>query len=150
MKHLRLTAFVLILLANVFMLAHAVIPHSHHDGVICFSLEELAHQKQSAQHNEIPDCCTDNSKSHHYPKTIDNCDLKDVIVRQNDDSHEEILPCADCLSLFFTYYTLNEFYLEKPLFEEILPPKPYIDNYSSPLVGLISGLRAPPVSYFLG
>lgn len=148
MKHLRLTAFVLILLANVFMLVTCCYSVSASRWRICFFFKELAHQKQSVQHNEIPDCCTDNSKSHHYPKTIDNCDLKDVIVRQNVDSHEEILPCADCLSLFFTYYTLNEFYLEKPPFEEILPPKPYIDNYSSPLVGLISGLRAPPVSYF--
>lgn len=132
------------------MLAHAVIPHSHHDGVICFSLEELAHQKHSDQHKDVPDCGTNDTKSHHYPKTVDNCDLKDVIMRQNDDIHEEIVPCADCLSLFFTFYTLDEFRLEKPLFEEVLPPKPYIDNYTSPLVGLISGLRAPPMSYFLG
>lgn len=151
MKHLRLTAFVLILMANIFMLAHAVVPHSHHDGIICFSLEELAHRKQaSAQYNELSDCCAHDTRSHHHPKTVDSCDLKDVLIRQNDDSHHEIVPCADCLSLLFTFYTLNEFCLEKPLLEEALPPKPYIENYTSPLVGLISGLRAPPVSYFLG
>lgn len=132
------------------MLAHAVVPHSHHDGIICFSLEELVHRKQaSTQHSESSDCYTQTTKSHHHPKTVDGCDLKEVVMRQNDDSHDEIVPCADCLSLLFTFYTLNEFCLERPLLEEALPQKPYIENYSSPLVGLISGLRAPP-SYFLG
>ncbi|GHV14030.1 hypothetical protein FACS1894169_02180 [Bacteroidia bacterium] len=137
-------------MANIFMLAHAVVPHSHHDGIICFSLQELAHQKQSSSQQNESDCCTHNAKSHHHPRTIDGCDLKDVVMRQNDDVHDEIVPCANCLSLLFTFYTLNEFCLETPLLEEILPQRPYIENYTSPLVGLISGLRAPPASYFLG
>ena len=132
------------------MLVHAVVPHSHHDGIICFSLEELADRKQTSDQYSDSDCCTDNKKTHHHPKTIDSCDLKDVVMRQNNDSHEEMVPCADCLSLFFIFYTLNEFCLEKPLFEEALPQRPYIENYTSPLVGFISGLRAPPVTYFLG
>jgi hypothetical protein len=139
-------------MADIFMLAHAVVPHSHHDGIICFSLEELADQKHSSTQQNKSDCCACNtkSKSHHHPKTVDGCDLKDIVMRQNDDAHNEIVPCADCLSLLFTFYTLNEFCLEVPLPEEVLPQRPYIENYTSPLVGFISGLRAPPASYFLG
>ncbi|MDR1091447.1 MAG: hypothetical protein LBL79_10250 [Prevotella sp.] len=137
-------------MANIFMLAHAVVPHSHHDGIICFSSEELAHRKQTSARHDESGCGEHNAKSHHHPKTMDNCDLKDVVIRQNNHVHDEIVPCAGCLSLLFTFYTLNEFCLEKPLLEEALPQRPYIENYTSPIVGLISGLRAPPVSYFLG
>lgn len=135
-------------MANIFMLVHAVLPHAHHDGIICFSLEELAHQNHCSDQHHGLDCCTHSESKNHHHETSENCDLKDVVMRQAD-THDEIVPCADCLSLLYTFYTLNEFYLEEPQFGERFRQKPYSETYLPPFVGTISSLRAPP-SYFLG
>jgi len=135
-------------MANIFMLVHASLPHSHHDGIVCFSTEKVAHHDCAGQHGNS-DCCTHNgNEKHHHHDTTDNCDLRDVVMRQGD-SHEDIILCANCLSLMYIYYTLNEFYLEEPQFGERLQQKPYLDTYISPFVGTIASLRAPP-AYFLG
>lgn len=151
MRVKRFITFTLLLLANMFLLAHSVLPHIHHDGVVCFSLQEIAnHHHCSEGHTDTYDCCCDHEKekSHHHHNSED-CDLKDVVIRQ-DTSDEEIIPCEACLSLMFTIYPLNDLFLVEPEYEARLPYKPYLTTYISPYVGSIQSLRAPPVSYFLG
>ncbi len=148
----QLTLIVL-LLANIFLLAHGVLPHSHHDGIVCFSLEELLHQHHYSDiHKNTSDCCCSHEeadKTHHHDASHEDCDLKDVIVRQNNDTHEDILPCPTCLSLMYVIYLPNQFSFTLPQFGQWLEEKPYINNYTSPFTGSVRSLRAPPVSYFL-
>lgn len=153
MRPKQLLTLTLLLLANFFLLAHAVLPHSHHDGIVCFSLEEMAHQNHcdDCQQEDIGDCCCNHhEKTHHHHANSEDCDLKEIVLRQNSDLHEEILPCANCLSLLYTLYVLNELYSEAPEYGQRLQLKPYLETYIPPYVGSIKGLRAPPVSYFLG
>jgi hypothetical protein len=142
---------IILFFANIFLLAHAVLPHSHHDGVVCFSLEELAHQRDcSNQHNDMGSCdCQQDNKGHHHTN-FENCDLKNTVLCQQDSTHKKILLCINCLSLAYSLYSLNEFYLEAPQFGERFRHKTYSENYTTPFVGSTKNLRAPPVSYFLG
>ncbi|MBB4035503.1 ABC-type nickel/cobalt efflux system permease component RcnA [Dysgonomonas hofstadii] len=145
----RQLTLLLLILANSFLLVHGVLPHSHHDGIVCFSLEELKHQHHcSENHSDIGHCCCEHEKGHHHSNQED-CDLKDVVLRQNNDLHEEILPCPNCLSLMFVLYLPNEFYLDMPQLGKWLHEKPYVNNYIPPFVGTVKSLRAPPVSYLL-
>ena len=150
MRHMRLIALTLTLMASMFMLAHAIMPHSHHDGVICFSLEEIMHRHHcSDQQDDTHNCCEQHKKGCHHQAHAEDCNLQELILRQQDNTHDDILPCANCLSLAYILYSLNEFYLEAPQFGERFRQKPYLVNYTPPFVGSIKSLRAPPVSYFL-
>lgn len=151
MRIKRFITFTLLLLANLFLLAHSVLPHIHHDGVVCFSLHEIVEEHHcSDKHTDTCDCdCEhDKEKSHHHHNAED-CDLKDIVMRQNN-SDEEIVPCKVCLSLMYTIYPLNDLFLVEAEYEARLPYKPYFSSYISPYVGSMQSLRAPPVSSFLG
>jgi len=139
------------ILASMLLLAHAVMPHSHHDGIVCFSLTEIMHQHHcSDQHDDIGHCCCEhNEEEHHHHSNSEDCDLKEIVLRQSNDIHDDLLPCASCLSLLYTIYPLNDLYLLAPQYGQRLEQKPYVITYISPFVGTISSLRAPPVSYFL-
>jgi len=151
-KMKQLLTLILLLSANTLLLAHAVLPHSHHDGMVCFSLEEImqCHHFQD-NHSNRNDCCSHEEKDakHHHHGNHENCDLKDVVLRQNNDLHDDILPCPACLSLMYVLYLPDEFYLGVPEFGQWLQEKPYVNNYIPPFVGTVRSLRAPPVSYLL-
>ena len=141
----------MLLLANMFLLAHVVVPHAHHNGIVCFSLSELLHQNECPDsHDDICDCSCDHGKeSHHHHSLPDDCDLKDIVLRQDNDQHTEIVPCADCQTLLYCIYSLNDLYLLAPEYGQRFVEKPYVITYISPYVGTTFGLRAPPVSCFL-
>lgn len=97
----------------------------------------------------IPITVVNNTKKDHHQAHTEDCNLQELILRQQDNTHDDILPCANCLSLAYILYSLNEFYLEAPQFGERFRQKPYLVSYTPPFVGSIKSLRAPPVSYFL-
>ena len=50
-----------LLLANIVLLAHTVLPHHHHsDGTVCFFVnscnKDISHDKDSHHHNRCEDC----------------------------------------------------------------------------------------------
>lgn len=145
-------ALILLLFANIFLLAHVVVPHSHHDGIVCFSLAELEHRQHcSGSHDDAENCCCEKEEqSGHHHSNSEDCDLKEIVLRQDNDSHEDILPCDHCLSLLYSIYPLNDLYQSDPEYGQRLEIKPYLITYISPYVGTITSLRAPPASYFLG
>lgn len=148
MEMYRKIALTILFLANMFVLVHSSVPHSVHDGIICFSLDEILHQKNCTEDHGELEACTHHGKLHKHDIS-ESCSSQDVVVRQNNNTHDEILPCSDCLALFFAIYTLNEFFLDYPSFKERVQEKPYINNYTSPYLGYTHSLRAPPASYFL-
>lgn len=139
----------LLLLANMFLLVHAILPHSHHDGIICFPLFELTHQDHCSESHSDMACCGHKKDSHHHHANSEDCILKEILLRQDNNVHEDIIPCAGCLSLLYSIYSLNDLFLLAPQYGEWLDIKPYIITYIPPYVGSIIGLRAPPTSYFL-
>jgi len=148
MRLKQIITLTLLIFANILLLAHSVLPHSHHDGIVCFSIEEIRHQQHCSDHHDDVGCCCEHGKNGHHHSNSEDCDLKEIVLRQQDTTHDEILPCANCLSLAYTLYYLNEFYFEAPQFGERLRQKPYLENYIPPFVGSLKSLRAPPVSYF--
>jgi len=146
----RLLTLSLLLLANILLLVHGVLPHSHHDGIVCFSLEEIMHQHHcSDNHDDVGHCCCEHETGNHHHANYEDCDLKDVVLRQVNDSHNDIIPCPNCLSLMYVIYLPNEFYFDIPESGRWLQEKPYVNNYIPPFVGSAKSLRAPPVSYLL-
>lgn len=151
MRVKQILILALLLSANIFLLAHSVLPHSHHDGIVCFSLNELKHQQTCSDHHDDTGeccCCGRHSQQEHHHSNSEDCDLKEIVIRNNDDIHNDLIPCGHCLSLLFSIYSLNEFFMEMPQFGLIQEQKPYLNSYISPYVGSVKNLRAPPLSYF--
>lgn len=64
----RYTAFGFILLANIMLLVHAIVPHHHHMGIVCFTqnhshevcCSDAQHEHNSTSndsHSEESECC---------------------------------------------------------------------------------------------
>ena len=131
-----------LLLAGFFLLAHAVLPHTHHDGIICFTEDITCH---------CDDHSTDLSHqaTHHGHHDSDGCDLKDNVLRQADsDDPAPTILTFDFLSLCHLGYHLSGSHLDPPEIESWLRHKPYLETYTSPCVASVKSLRAPPFSFF--
>lgn len=134
------------MLACVFLQVHIILPHFHHDGIVCITKEGntecLKCHSSSENHNHAKDHCTD---------TLDKCDLKQIVMRQydsNDDANG--FHSVDLLSVYCLIYPLSNLHLEFPYSSPDWTQIPYFDNYTSPFTGSVKSLRAPPVSSFLG
>lgn len=148
MRLRKMIAILLMMLANVFMLAHAVTPHAHHNGVVCL------HTHSQVKHNvhsncDAADCSTDCLADQGHCSQSDNCDLQQIFERdgrsiqdgfsiynfsQNNDLPTMIciLGCCDLLDVDFVLVNKHLRYTH------------YTETYTSPYVGAIFGLRAPP------
>ena len=116
------------LIVGTIMLAHAVVPHHHHDGIPCLS--NFAHDS-SDQHS---------SESH------ENCLLTKVYLRWSKDKqihqlhHFDFAPYPCQITLFFDDFTSR-------IRDDIglpLEQKPYLLPFYTELIAHSSGLRAPP------
>ena len=152
----KAVAISFLLLANIVLLAHAFIPHHHHEGIpICFS---------SHKHNHIHDAddsdCT--HPSHHEPGPgcthshhggdccpNDSCPIsKDIYARVLED--DETFPIFDfpegeTESIF---YVSNEDIIKLPipgLYGLPFRQKPLLLSYFSEYIIGSLGLRGPPV-----
>lgn len=130
MKVKKQIAILCLLFANILLLAHGVLPHFHHDGIICFTNNEISHMPcDSQEHNDISICCEHHhdNKVHHHSQSED-CDLKITMLRQADNSlQHSILHSVCCLShLYYIDYPLNTFFIEEPDFGLRLRQKPYL------------------------
>lgn len=148
MRKMRFTALFFIIIASSLMMAHAVVPHSHHDGIVCFLLEKTEPSDKCS--HEHDDACSSqqNEEKHHHHEKSENCDLKDVLLRQ-DNQDERFISHHDYLSLFFILSSLKNLALDPQLFEKHLEYKPYLNVYHPPFTGYLSSLRAPPVFVIL-
>lgn len=134
-----------LMLACVLLQAHIILPHFHHDGIVCITQEGNT------------DCLTCHSaQDHNHPKnhcsdTLDACDIKQIVIRQNDldDELNNTYP-INLLSLYCLVYPLSNLYLEFPDSGTERNQIPYTETYTSPFRGSIKSLRAPPSSSFLG
>lgn len=151
MRMKRYIAILLISLANAFILAHAVVPHFHHDGIVCFDSNAESTCKMCHIYGEGEECCHEGTSSGAHHGHLDSCDLSQIVERDGDPSEDAIsiapsvsmdlvcicsFHCYDLVSLADIMTFSDEGY------------KPYIDIYNSPYVGSAFGLRAPPTLIF--
>lgn len=136
--------------ANIFILVHAVVPHYHHDGIVCFDSQKESSCKSCHIYGEGEECCHEEAASnagHHGH--LESCDLAQIVERDGDPSEDQvsITPSVEillvCVCNFECYDLLA---LADAVVDRYEGYKPYIDTYNSPYIGSSFGLRAPPSS----
>ena len=139
----RTAAIVLIMIANIMILAHAVIPHHHHNKQVCLINSHFTNESFTDEHGTDQD-----SHSHHRENNSDDCVLKlPLVIFSNQwktDFKIKNIPDRSSLDDFhynllnnkteFQIQVLSSFYYERITHS----------SYSS-LVSASLGLRAPPV-----
>lgn len=140
----RNTAFIFTLLASIVLLAHAVVPHHHHESEVCFTNDHCqtdcdGHDDDATEHNHQHDGDTD----------AEFCALKtDIVIPTNqlkqeckwvkrvdiDAGFETLQPALSNASYFLQL---------SPLLAR--PPTPFITTKYSCFASPIKGLRAPPI-----
>ncbi|WP_291599042.1 hypothetical protein [Bacteroides sp.] len=140
----------LLLLANFTILAYAIIPHHHTEGLIVticniFSFEEANHGDNEHHYHE------GDQHQHSGHSSTDDCPLNELY-----------LPCTNLQSSSSSYSTNSEnsnFHPEFPLIymkicliftntqnpQTPIKPKPYNNTYNSCINISSLGLRAPPL-----
>jgi len=139
----RTTVFAFLMLANLVLLAHAVVPHHHHNKQVCFKHSHCNHDGLADEHGTNQD-----NHSHDGDNNHDNCVLREpIVVFSNQWKSDLILNITIDLSDLddFHYNLLNSspdfqiLILSNFLYERVIN-----GSYSS-LVSSSVGLRAPPV-----
>jgi hypothetical protein len=136
----KLTAYSLILVANFVLLAHAVIPHHHHESVVC--VEQKHCQGDAIPHNHN---VAEHDHRHDGNKNSTSCILEQSVVVPTSQgkqlkSHDN---CSDNHNQ--DYYILSNFgYSDLQPISKVVT---YFSVYSSYLLSFVTstlGLRAPP------
>lgn len=137
----RVTAYSLILIANIFLLVHAVTPHHHHQSLVCYE-----------QKHNLPDNVPQkNHHAEHEHQHDGNKDFTICILNQPvvvPESQDRLLKSWNSCSYnhHLDYYvTSNTGYIDSPHLSFVVTyfhfKSSFLESYTSSSVGL----RAPPV-----
>lgn len=137
----QITAYSFILIANMVLLAHAVIPHHHHQAVIC--IEQNHGDDDSLLHNHnVPD---------HDHQHDDNTNSTTCVLQQTfvvPALHSNLFKC--CCN-YSDNQNLDFYILSKLGLTELQPVSKVVARFplhSSYLISFVTstlGLRAPPI-----
>jgi hypothetical protein len=138
----KLAAYSLILIANIVLLAHAVIPHHHHHLVVCIVNTHCHDDSLAHNHDFSP-------KDHeHDGNTNSNtCVLKQAVVIPT--SQDKLFKsCDNCTNSHnHNFYILPNFEFADLLpVSEVASNIPELSFFITPFVRLILRLRAPPIA----
>ena len=150
-------AISLLLLANIIMLAHAFVPHHHHEGTpICFSSHKHNHTPDEDTHDCTHPSHQDQGQgcSHNHYKgdcPVDCCGIsKDVYLRIVED--DEILSSLGSAALSdlgaeltYTISSEDNDYSYIRVYGLPFRQKPYLPSYLSDSIIGSFGLRGPPL-----
>ena len=132
-----------LLLANFIILAHAVIPHHHHESLVCINFNHCQDDSDEHQHNTPEHSHDDNNSS-------DCCILNQVLVfpantvRQesncvvSNDFHPSIANVL-AISSIQRLIVLDTIFYKKM-------PDPFIRSFYTIFSITSFGLRAPPIA----
>lgn len=137
----KLAAYSFIILANFVLLAHAVLPHHHHQSVVCVESSHCQNDNNAHTHN------TPEDTHQHDGNTSTHCILKQaVIVSSNQGKNEtDLVFNAHYPSLHLHFnlpYTGTEDII--PIFRIIAFVTDISFSFSSYITTSL-GLRAPPI-----
>lgn len=130
-----------ILLANIILLVHAVIPHHSHQSEVCIGDSHMQDHRMA-----LNNCSNHN---HSNEQEVEDCALNQVVVIRSQQLRTEI-KCFDCVDNFSQKIDIQSVLLNKsfdPLFSiNILNHKPpvFTSIYFTFVCSSV-GLRAPPV-----
>jgi len=137
------TAIFFILLANIVLLAHAVIPHPHHhNSDVC---TESSICQTDEKFHERSDCTHDDCSKGHY----DCCVLKQVVTIPANQIKPEFkfLVCNDDHNNLDTFQSVlfTSGYSKLPIECFAVEWQNYKSSFNPQFVSTGFGLRAPPV-----
>ncbi len=140
----------LVLLANMVLLAHAVIPHHHHDQSVescsvSFHQHEAVHH---CQHLKSTNTFYENTGNAHRGLSLEDCLLENIYVRFVNDNHTTLTNEPDLetdihFSQFFTSPD-NFIRIESDSPPSIFRQKPHLESLYANHAAQSFGLRAPP------
>jgi len=136
----KITAYSFLILANIILLAHAVIPHHHHESVVCV-------EQKHCQDDEIP-LHHNNSEHEHQHDGNENsncCILKQYVVTPSFQG-KQLRSCDNCSDNHnHDYYTLSNIgYCDLQPVSKVVTYYPVHSSYLLSFVTSTLGLRAPP------
>lgn len=138
----RIAAISFILLANLVLLAHAVIPHHHHEAEVCFVNSHCESDHESDKDH-------DHHHDHEGSNDYDSCLLKEIVTLPTNQQKPECnyFSYIDQHSTFHGLFAiLSEHLLIKDHSADFhLDRPPYIPALYSCIVCSHQGLRAPPL-----
>ena len=148
----RYSAVFFILMANIIFLAHAVLPHHHHKGEVCFvdshcKTDSKAHKHTTSKHNH-KHATKEHSHDHDGNTDEQNCRLKQEVILPSNQLELEYESFDYVDNTNFCRYqanlTLTEFeLLIQPEFSIKKPP--LIPSFYSRIICTNKGMREPPI-----
>ena len=143
----RIPAVFFILLANLVLFVHAVVPHHHHDSDLCFDPIVAEH----TSHNDFcSEACKNDPHQHDSDNASDDCMLSHIValyngdIKQNIRAHISSHDLINHLSVFALFSNENLRVSNPNFFIEIVF-NDHISIYHS-LASQAFGLRGPPFS----
>lgn len=139
----RSIAIFLLMLASTVWLAHAILPHHHHNSQACLQTERCQHNKDYHAH-------TPESNSHdHDHNTTSNCVLYQLaIVPQPILKANSGFPESPSIDTYFDFIQAIVAYTHSIAFVSPKTHTVYLNSVSKTLyleyIGQSLGLRAPP------
>ncbi len=135
----RAMVFTVLMLANMVLLVHSIVPHHHHESKICFSVFHCEDCEAHARHHEC-------SGAHEHDNDLDGCLLKEELVILSFREESGIVPAeiqAFDLGIFFISTTdLSSSFLSGGL---PFLHKPFLSPAARQVITHWHSLRAPPV-----
>lgn len=144
----KVVALTFLLLANIIILAHAVVPHHHHNQVpVALNVAHHEHDSDAIydHHHHDDTAPAEHNGNSHGHGGIEECLLEKAFIRIGNDNQAfqsldfDLLPCI--ISLFSGYSTPK-------IADDVGLPfrqKPYLLSYHTEYISVSLGLRAPPI-----
>jgi hypothetical protein len=136
----RIIAIGFISLATMIIMAHAIIPHHHHDGIPVALSSEICQAKNECHCHDA-----DYAHSHNHPS--EDCNINDFYFRLENERLSKSFNVVD----FSQALDFGMLFYENPILkvaEHVNLPfreKPYIESNHTVYITQSLGLRAPPV-----
>lgn len=136
-------AFIFLLLANLVLLAHTMIPHHHHDRVIvCIGEIHCSDNEDSHNHQ----ASNSHAHKHNDSSSSKECIIKDIYTRVDNSKQisgsgvDKYIEFPDSLLFSDTHSLFNIWVLKATTYNQ----KKYLISYYPVFFTQPIGLRAPP------
>ena len=142
----RRISALMILLANMLILAHAVVPHHHHNKMFVAILNVLDEDARDLFNHE-------HGHEHHHDGNSEDCLISEaeaaaVLKIQTDDGGEwsaaQSIDHEDALQIWTAAVALYELSFTTSNKEDNVRRRPYVASGHSDFIARSKGLRAPP------
>ena len=138
----RAIALSFLLLANIALLVHAVIPHHHHNELtVCFFATTCTDSAKAHKHTHGSDC-----QHHHDGSGMEECPLKKMFVRfENNKLFDDLRLDNDIQYPVLFLFPIHPIVEITGLKDLPFRQNPYLLSCYTDYIAPSLGLRAPPV-----